>query len=171
MDPISSETLAKLRAIQVAKKLPFIQTKVVGVMFAGRQEWVSKLWTNVTLLLHEPENTYDSNAVGVYGFVSVGVGDITVRKLGFLKKDIAKVVAMLRSNDKAPEEQKYNLARVDSMGGAESRKGVSITLDFSPEIRAMFDGSSDALKEVLNLVKRAKEDDAVVEARLVEAKS
>ncbi len=173
MEAISRETVKLVRAIKVVSKpsksdvneeLVRLETKVVGVSFASRQDSVSNLWSNVTILLHEPENPYDPNAMGVYGFTSIGGNEIAVRKLGFLRKDMAKLVAKLRGMQDAPEEQKYNLAIVMSMGGATTRKGIQIILGFSPQIRDMFSGVSDDLKEVRVQIGTAKVDDEALEA-------
>lgn len=60
-------------------------TKVVGVTFENRQEIIGNLNEgDAILLVREPENIYDSRAIGVY---------VNKIKIGFLNKQLAKNLA------------------------------------------------------------------------------
>jgi hypothetical protein len=62
-----------------------IYTKVAGVSFDDRQEAVKSLLSNTVLLLvREPENQFDTNAIKVLH------GD---KQLGYLKRELAKELA------------------------------------------------------------------------------
>jgi hypothetical protein len=60
-------------------------TKVVGVTFENRQDFIKLLSTGQKLqLIREPDNSYDSNAIAVYS---------EVQKLGYISRNIAKQLA------------------------------------------------------------------------------
>lgn len=65
----------------------FFHTKLAGVTFEGRQELIAKLRDDDELeLVREPDNSFDSNALGVF---SSRLGE----RLGYLNRDLARVLS------------------------------------------------------------------------------
>lgn len=65
--------------------------RVVGVTFEGRQEIIRKMneLTNILFALREPDNPYDSNAIGVYTKDHRG----KKKSVGYIRKEKATELA------------------------------------------------------------------------------
>lgn len=68
-----------------------IHTKVAGVTFEGRQLVLDKTHAgDVVLLMLEPENKYDPNAIAVWVYYGNGNG---LRQIGYIPREIAAEIA------------------------------------------------------------------------------
>ena len=91
-------------------------SKVAGVSFEGRQDVIGGLHAGAELeLKREPENEFDSNAIGVY------YGRL---KLGFIKKAIAAHIAPLIDGG-----ERYRAQIASLTGGDEKHRGVNIFVE------------------------------------------
>ncbi len=102
-------------------------TKLVGVTFDGRQDYIKRLKANTPLRLErEPENEHDSNAVRV---LSSNGGD-----LGFLNKKLVKKLAPLMDSGIS-----YNCRVTDVTGNDDGGKNLGVNVvveryDFANEL-------------------------------------
>lgn len=73
-----------------------MQTRVAGVNYEGRQEYVARLNDNTKVMLkREKNNPYDENAVGV-----CAVFDEGIRKIGYLPRDLARDISKFLDDGK-----------------------------------------------------------------------
>jgi hypothetical protein len=95
--------------------LQSFETKIVGVTFDGRQSVCARLFSGARLLLvREPENLYDPNAIGVL---------FQGQKCGYIAQSIAKDLAQLMDSGKEMEAVVRGL-----QGGGELSVGVDISI-------------------------------------------
>jgi hypothetical protein len=68
-----------------------IHTKVAGVTFEGRQEWIQSAFVNQPVMIApEPTNKYDPNALAVYLASNDPDG---AKHVGYIPKEIAAEIA------------------------------------------------------------------------------
>ena len=93
-------------------------TKIVGVTFEGRQRLISKLDIGEQLiLLRNPNNPYDRNAIGVY--------NINYDMLGHINRDLAKKMAPLIDSG-----VRFQVTVSEVVGGGEYNYGVKILIQY-----------------------------------------
>lgn len=71
------------------QKANIFVTRLAGVSYEGRQQYVEKITADTPLLLkREPQNPYDANAIAVYACF-----DHEEQKIGYIPKVMAQAIA------------------------------------------------------------------------------
>ncbi|MFW6026674.1 MAG: HIRAN domain-containing protein, partial [Candidatus Woesearchaeota archaeon] len=93
-----------------------LHTKVVGVTYENRQEYINLLSKNQILnLVRQPDNKYDKNAIAVFD---------NDTQIGFIKKELAKKLAPL-----IDKEEKFQCKVACVTGQNKSNLGVNILIE------------------------------------------